>query len=251
MINGFSLGESETPCPYLQGRVFTSENYLIDELSEQDIDLFLERGYRHFGRYFFRPVCTGCGRCLPIRIILDNYRLSRNARRLFRKNSSLDVSLNSNPEAAGEYYRLYRNHKKRFPKDLGEEEEKSGDEGYSQFTESFFYNFSFSKTMEIRDGEKLVAVTHLDVGQESVSAIYCYYDTGYLSLSPGRFSIYRGIEMAKELGKKYYYLGYYIEDNPHMSYKGAYKPNEVLLKEGMWVPGPGIDYRFFPEYRLV
>lgn len=105
--------------------------------------------------------------------------------------------------------------------------------------------------MELRDGEKLVAVTHLDAGEESASAIYCYYDTDYMKYSPGRFSIYRGIALAKELGKKYYYLGYYIKENPHMSYKGAYKPNEVLLKEDLWVPGPGIDYRFLPEYRLA
>ncbi len=242
MLRGYSLGENKSSCPYIDGQSFVSENYLIEDLNSEDIDTLLDRGYRHFGKFFFRPVCSECHRCLPIRIPVERYRFSRNAKRLFKRYEFFRIDIVDNPEVSQEKYLLYLKHKNRFP---GEEE------SYEQFAESFFNNFAFSKTIEIRDAEKLIAVTHMDSGTRSASAIYCYYDTDYLKMSPGRFSIYKGIEYAKESGRDYYYLGYYIEDNNHMSYKGSYRPNEVLLQEGMWVEGPGAGYEFRPAYRLV
>ena len=41
------------------------------------------------------------------------------------------------------------------------------------------------------------------------------------------------IMMAMDAGAEYYYLGYYIKDNKHMSYKGNYKPNQIL-GDGEW-----------------
>lgn len=245
MLLGYPLGENETLCPYITGERFLSENYLFEDASAEDMDLLLERGYRHFGKIFFRPVCRECHKCLPIRIPLKDYTLSRNAKRLFRRNAFLIVSLVERPAVSREKFELYKKHKMRFP------EEKGDSETFEIFTESFFTNFMFSRTLEVRDKGKLVAVTHLDVGKKAVSAIYCYYDTDYLTISPGKFSIYKGISLAKELGKEYYYLGYYIRENTRMSYKGLYRPNQILLEENNWVSGEEEDLQFNPKYRLL
>ncbi len=245
MISGYSIGESKIICPYIQGEIFQSENYIFEYIDDKSIDAVLEKGYRHFGKYFFRPVCDFCHRCLPIRIPVVSYHFSRNAKRLLKRNSCFSVYLVDTPEASLEKYELYKKHKKRFS---GENNEN---ESYSIFRDSFFHNFSFSKTLEIRDGDKLIAVTHLDVGLRAVSAVYCYYDTDYLSNSLGKFSIYKGIAFTKESGKEYYYLGYYIMENRHMSYKGDYKPNEILLEEGSWIENNGGNYSFRPRYRLL
>ena len=235
MLTGYSLGESETPCPYIKGETFRSENYYFESADAVDIDLLLSRGYRHFGKYFFRPVCRQCRRCIPIRIPVALYRFSRSAKRLIKKNAYLDVKIIAEPEASPEKYALYRKHKKRFSG------EPSDHESYETFVESFYSNFPFSRTLEIRDHDKLVAVTHLDVGNTALSAIYCYYDTDYLNISPGRYSIYQGIKLAREMEKSYYYLGYYIKENRHMSYKGMYKPHEILSGNGSWVSGAVLD----------
>jgi arginyl-tRNA--protein-N-Asp/Glu arginylyltransferase len=39
--------------------------------------------------------------------------------------------------------------------------------------------------------------------------------------------------LAGIMGKKYYYLGFYIEDVPKMSYKKFFRPNQILEK-GKW-----------------
>jgi arginine-tRNA-protein transferase len=79
------------------------------------------------------------------------------------------------------------------------------------------------------------------VGSSALSAIYCYYDTDYLNYSLGKYSIYQGIKLAREMKKSYYYLGYFIKENRHMSYKGMYKPNEILSGNGNWVPGTELE----------
>ena len=248
MLRGYTLGDTESACPYIEGQTFLSESYLIDDVDDIEIDLLLDRGYRHFGKYFFRPVCRSCHKCLPIRIPVERYVFSRNAKRLFKRYESLRIDVVDNPEVSEEKFLLYKKHKKRF-KEMRDPETEV--EGFEQFSESFFTNFSFSRTIEIRDNDTLIAVTHMDAGMEANSAIYCYYDTDYLDLSPGRFSIYKGIELTKKSGKKYYYLGYFVENNPHMSYKGGYKPNEILLQEGMWMEGPPEGREFKPLYRLI
>ena len=49
------------------------------------------------------------------------------------------------------------------------------------------------------------------------------------------------IEFAKSLGLKYYYLGYYIENNKSMSYKNRFFPNEKYIWEsGFWKKDKGI-----------
>jgi arginine-tRNA-protein transferase len=104
-----------------------------------------------------------------------------------------------------------------------------------------------------------VAVSHLDVTKNALSAVYCYYDDSYTRESLGTFAINREVEIGRERGASFLYLGYYIAENQHMSYKGRFHPSQVLLQEGQWV-----DYRdskgkvvendgrleFFPTTRL-
>lgn len=249
MLSGYVLGETKSPCPYINGQTFTSENYQFEDVGPEDIDELLARGYRHFGKYFFRPVCEQCHRCLPVRIPVADFCFSRNAKRLFRKNAHFTIRFINKPVASKEKFALYKKHKKRFSEEYTDIE--SADESYEIFIQSFYTNFTFSKILEIYDGDRLISVTHLDEGKDSLSAIYCYYDTDYLHYSPGKYSIYRGIEYAQEIGKRYYYLGYYISENNHMAYKGQYKPNEILIEEGKWVANKGVEYSFKPKYRLL
>ncbi len=246
------LNDITVPCGYFEGHAFTSEHYMIGSIDNDDLDSLLEAGYRHFGCYFFRPVCTHCHRCVPIRVLLPGYKFPRSARRLFNRNSRFRTEV-TEPRPSGEAFELYRLHKKRF----GE----ISMEHYDQFVESFFYHFSSSYQLSVFDGDKLICVSHFDMTDFALSAIYCYFDDTYAKNSLGSFAIYKEIELGLQNSLQYLYLGYFIRENRHMSYKANYRPNQVCLREGKWA-----DYRdkdnnlvydgreeplFYPQTRLI
>jgi len=74
---------------------------------------------------------------------------------------------------------------------------------------------------------KLIGVGIIDEGADSLSSNYFYYDTGYLGRRPGVFSVLEKISLARQMGKKYYYLGFYIEEALKMSYKKYFRPNQL------------------------
>ena len=225
VVEGYHLEQTETKCPYLENRLFTSNNLIINIIDEEGIEAMLEAGYRHFGAYFFKPECTTCHECLPIRIPIKDFGFSRSEKRVLKRAAHFKVVFIDNPVPDMTKFNLYKDHKKRF--------EEADLESYENWVSSFFSDQSFNKSMEIRDGDTLVAVIHLDVTGRIVSAVYCYWNGAYASFSPGKLSILIGIQTAIEAGLEYYYLGYYIKDNKHMSYKVNYKPNQIL-EDGVW-----------------
>ena len=228
-IEGYKLENTDTDCPYLDNRIFTSSNLIINSIDDEGLETLLGTGYRHFGEYFFRPECKGCNECHPIRVPVKNFNFSRSEKRVLKKNTYFSVKLLDKPDADIRYFDLYKEHKKRF--------KETDVESYENWVSSFFSKFNTSYLMEIIDDDILVGVTHLDVTKNIISAVYCYWNEAYASYSPGKFSILKGIKYAQDLGKEYYYLGYYIKGNKHMSYKANYKPNEIL-ESGIWIVPP-------------
>ena len=58
----------------------------------------------------------------------------------------------------------------------------------------------------------------------------------YNYLSLGIFGVIKEIEYAKSLNLKYYYLGYYIENNQKMSYKNKFIPHNFFdWKKNKWI----------------
>lgn len=263
MINGMSFGIQESPCPYVQGKTFKSETLYIRELDEEDMDSLLSIGFRHFGDTFFRPVCDDCGGCIPLRIPVSKFTFTRNRKRVLRRvdslggfpKGSLEDSLTvelAEPHPDREKYELYLRHGERF--------DIEGADSYEGFVDSFFTHVPFGKVLEVRRKGRLAAASHIDITSRSLSAIYCYWDPGEWKLGLGKYAILKEIELAGSYGIPYVYLGYYIRDNPHMSYKAAYRPNEALVQEGRWLPyrdeegnvvSPEVDERgFLPVLRI-
>lgn len=224
-IEGYQLENTDTDCPYLDNRIFTSSNLIVNVIDAEGLETLLETGYRHFGEYFFRPECNLCNECYPIRILVNDFTFSRSERRVLNKSINFTVNFIEKPIADKSYFDLYKDHKRRF--------KESDIESYDNWISSFFSNFNTNYLMEIKDGDILVGVTHLDVTSKIISAVYCYWNDKYSSYSPGKLSILKGIQYAIDTGSEYYYLGYYIKDNKHMSYKANYKPNQIL-KDGVW-----------------
>ncbi|MBT3272492.1 MAG: hypothetical protein HN368_05015 [Spirochaetales bacterium] len=220
------LKDSTTSCPYLPDRIFSAENFLAQNLSSDETDRLLANGFRHFGTYYFRPVCEGCTRCVPLRVRMSGYKAGRSARRLFSANRDLVTTLGI-PAASRISFDLYRKHQHRF------EQQSAG--SYKHYVRAFF-NHTFGNTqLSVFEGNDLVSVMHLDITGTSISAVYCYYDTDRADRSLGTYSIIQALALAVRNGSSMFYLGYAVAGNRHMGYKTRFRPNEFLSSEG-WLP---------------
>ena len=89
--------------------------------------------------------------------------------------------------------------------------------------------------------DDLIAVSVIDILPNSVSSVYCYYNTDYNKLSLGYLTALSEIEFIKILNKcilksdinenkfiKYYFMGFYIQSCQKMVYKGDYNPSQLL-----------------------
>jgi arginine-tRNA-protein transferase len=77
-------------------------------------------------------------------------------------------------------------------------------------------------------------VALVDRADDSLSAVYCYYDPSYEKLGLGTYSILKQIELCRQWGLRFLYLGLYIEGSVHMRYKARFLPHQRLL-DGQWV----------------
>lgn len=215
-------------CPYLEGKRFTQRYTVLKDLSQADFDFMLEQGWRHFGYYFFMPNCNLCSMCTPIRTLVNKFTPSKSQRKLFNKNKGIKVEtlpLVYSPDL----FEIYSKHSRiKFNQDSCEKEFKE-----SFFGDSLSGNSRIS-TYYIEDN--LVAFGIIDIGERGISSVYFCYNPEYSKYSLGTYSALKEIELAKSLGKEFYYMGYYIKGNRSMEYKAKFNPMEKLdWEKSAWV----------------
>ncbi len=200
----------------------------LGAVSGQQFDAILAGGYRRSGRYFYRTDCAGCQACEPLRIEVDKFNESRSMRRVRRlgdQHLRLEVAV---PQMDEEHLRVFNLHRAIRKLDRGEPAADAID------YESFLLD-SYCEGMELSfwDQDKLVAVSITDVGSESLSAVYCYFDPDYSWLSPGTYAILTQLSFARREGYKWLYLGMFVSGNAHLCYKARFGPHE-RLQAGRW-----------------
>ncbi len=213
-------------CSYLEGKIQRFNYFYASDVSRKELDILLERGWRKFGIYYFRPVCEDCRDCIPLRIPVDKFKPSKSQRRIIRKNAAVSVSF-SPLLFSEEIYEIYRDHSlNRFNRETS----------VNEFIQSFYMTSCHSMQSEFYYESELFAVGYLDISNRALSSVYFIYKTKYTGFKPGIFSIIKEITHASELDLKYYYPGYYIEENPAMSYKNSFQLNEKMSWEtGEWM----------------
>lgn len=214
-----------TECPYLPDRLFIQEYFFADELSREEWDQYLSSGWRHFGPFFFRPVCPECSECRPIRVNCHDFKPGKSQKRVLKKNRGTEVQLIRsayNPD----FFRIYEKHSRlKF--------DQKSDEKH--FRENFFYSAVPQFLSLYFVDETLAGLGFLDSGTSGLSSIYYVYDPDFEKQVLGFFSIMKELEMACEAGFPYYYLGYYIRDCSRMNYKARFKPYELYnWQSGIW-----------------
>jgi arginine-tRNA-protein transferase len=201
----------------------------LRNLSRRELDQRLAVGDRRQGRLLYRPSCPGCHACVPLRVDVTRFEPSRSQRRALRRGDET-ISVEQGPlEGSPERLRLYNRHKKL--RGLGTDDHETDAETYG-----LVLGDSCCESFELRYrvGDELMGVAVVDRGEQSLSAVYCYYEPELARLSPGTYSILRQIELCREWGLRYLYLGLYIAACRAMTYKAAFLPHERLL-DGQWV----------------
>ena len=222
--------QDESICPYFEdGRMSTVEYVIPGDNETGNFHEFLAMGYRRLGRSFYRNICEKCSSCLPIRLETEKFRPGRSHKRTLKKNEDIQIDILFNPSITPEKINLYEKYVRTKHPDT-----KSRDAGYSlNILLTIHHGYIGIIEMDYYLRGKLVGVGIVDEGGDALSSNYFYYDTACLDRRPGVFSILQEISLAAALGKKYYYLGFYIEENPKMSYKKYFRPNEIY-ETGKW-----------------
>lgn len=223
----------EHPCAYLPGRTAQSRAFWAEELPSEVYHRFMDAGFRRSGKLIYQPICKGCRQCLPIRVVVNDFRPSKSQRRAVRRNS--DLSLQVGPlKYTEEKWELYQRYlldwHHRAPEDSSE-------------LESFLYD-SPVDTLEFthrNSAGKLLAVGICDVSDASLSSVYFYFDPGEASRSLGTFGAMCELDFARNLGLPYYYLGYWVDGCSAMVYKTAYRAHEILQPDAVWRTGVADD----------
>jgi len=214
-----------------------NEEFYSDKLLPEQMDSLWANGWRHFGTHFFRYnvgfLIDDLRFVLPLRIRLADFSLSKNQRRVLRKNADLDVSIGPiDIDAATPT--LFDRHKTRFNHGVPES----------------IYNFisrdpadSPCDSMQVRvskDGE-LLAVSYFDIGSNSTSGIYAMFEPTITDRSLGIFTMLKEIEYSRQTGREFYYQGYAYQGPSFYDYKKRFRGTEAFDWHHDWDPYDGSD----------
>jgi len=216
------------PCPYLENRL---ERRLVTALGGAEAnrrhDHLMRAGFRRSQRYAYRPACPGCQACVPVRIPVAAFEMTRSWRRILRRNADL-VATERPAVAAEEQFHLFRRY-------LAGRHDESG---MSEMTWEDYQAMAGDSTVESmlvewrRTDGRLMAVSLTDRTASGLSGVYKFYEPDEPKRSLGSLIILWHVRRAAELGLAHVYLGYWIAESPKMAYKIRFQPLERLTDRG-------------------
>jgi leucyl-tRNA---protein transferase len=220
------------PCPYLAERL---ERRLVTAIAGPDPeslhDRLLRAGFRRSQGYAYRPACTGCQACVPVRIPVARFCLRRTWRRILRDNQ--DLLPDERPAVATpEQYALFRRYL----------EGRHAESGMADMTWAEFRTMIDGSPIDTwlvewrrMTDHSLIAASLTDRCPSGLSGVYKFFDPQDARRSLGSLIILWHVQRAIELGLPYVYLGYWIAKSPKMDYKARFQPLEHLTPSG-WRP---------------
>lgn len=225
------------PCPYLaQAPSWKVAEFSVRELPTAVYENLLARGFRRSGTSFYRTICEGCDRCIPIRIDVERFTPTKSQRRVARLNSRTGFAFDG---AGGGFredrFRLYE----AYCRDRHGKTHAAEDSALSYF--AFLVDSPLGSVAVTEystpDGENrtLAGNGYLDVLPDGLSSVYFAWDARVHRLSLGIYSVLREIELCRNLGKRWYYLGFWVPGSRVMDYKANFEPAEIA-RDGAWIP---------------
>lgn len=213
------LPDREAQMAYVASDVFmTSELYA----------LLLNQGFRRSGEVFYRPHCSACTACMPIRIPVADFEPNRSQTRIEKANADLAV-IERSDDYCEEHYELYIRYLN----------SRHQDGMMAQSTPLDFQQFLMGgsvdcRFVEFRDRGRLVAVAVVDQLHDGLSAVYTFFDPLEEKRGLGANAIIWQVRQARQRKLNWLYLGFWIAECRKMSYKNLYRPMELRLNDS-WV----------------
>ncbi len=221
----------DEPCPYLAGRAATTDYRILTEVSAEEHEAMMIRGWRRFGVQYFRPECVGCEECVSLRIPVAAFEPTKSQRRAWRKCGHLRVAVTV-PRVNAERLALFHAwHAMREEKRGWKPSPMTADE----YAATFCPPNATAREMAYYDGSRLVAIGLVDVTPRAASSVYFFYHPDAAVWSPGVASVLFEVEWARQRGCTHLYLGYRVSGCPSTAYKSQYGPHELLIGR------PGFD----------
>jgi len=229
-----------SPCPYLPGqeerKVFT---HLVGERAGDLNNLLTHGGFRRSQSIAYRPACERCRACVSVRVIAEEFRPTRNLRRVLDRNRDLEGEMRV-AVPTSEQYSVFRAYLDARHYDGGMADMTVLD--YAMMVEDSHVQTrlieyrrrnsgAHTSAFGPRKGE-LLAVALTDVLKDGLSMVYSFYEPEPEYRSLGTFMILDHIARARSMGLAYVYLGYWVRGSHKMEYKGRFLPQERLAPEG-------------------
>jgi arginyl-tRNA--protein-N-Asp/Glu arginylyltransferase len=209
-----------------------NEFFVASHVAPEEMDMLWAEGWRHFGSYFFRyseAEHDGANyHVIPLRIELDSFVLSQSQTRVRRKNRDVqvvirDAVIDHDKEA------LFDRHRQRFKDNVP-------DSLHDFLSEQPASVPCRNQEICVYQGDRLLAVSFLDIGQKSTSAVYAAFEPAQQKRSLGIFTMLCAIEHSQSLGMRYYYPGYAYREPSFYDYKKNFSGTEFLDWSTGWKP---------------
>jgi arginyl-tRNA--protein-N-Asp/Glu arginylyltransferase len=227
-----------SPCPYVDGqferKVFT---HLVGERAGELNDLLTQGGFRRSQNIAYRPACESCRACVSVRILIDEFKPTRNMRRVIARNSDL-VGAAMDPEPSSEQYSLFRTylehrHRRGGMSDMTVLDYAMMIEDTHVNTQIIEYRRRGPDSFMTGKGEGgLIAVALTDRMSDGLSMVYSFFNPEMEDRSLGTFMILDHIARTRAAGLPHVYLGYWVNGSRKMSYKIRFEPQEHLGPRG-------------------
>ena len=225
----------------MERKLFTA---LQGEHAQRLNDTLSKQGFRRSQNVLYRPSCAECSACLSARIRVADFEPNRTQRRVMKKAAHLRRNATS-PWATEDQFTLFRRYL-----DARHAEGGMADMDIFEFAAMIEETPIKSRVIEYsrppRDGERtrpLTAVCLTDVFDDGLSMVYSFYDPDLTDLSLGTYVILDHIDIAREAGLPYVYLGYWVPGSRKMGYKASFSALEIY-KSGQWQDlGDPVDHR--------
>lgn len=211
-------------CSYLEDQEATT--LFVDPRQSVDKKLYSKLsvlGFRRSGNHIYRPHCSHCDACIPARIPVADFAMSRGQRRVWKRNRDLLVA-GSEDILDDEAFELYHRYiclrhadGDMYPPDR---------EQYEAFLNGVW---DCTRYYRFYARDSLIAVAVVDELEDGLSAIYTFFEPDESRRSLGSHAILWQVEQAREQGLEYVYLGYWIKNCRKMAYKSEYRPLELYV----------------------
>jgi arginine-tRNA-protein transferase len=178
-------------------------------------------------------------RVVLLRIDLKHFTLSKSQRKCLRRNADLQM-LAAPLHITPKHEDLFEKHAHRFhhnrPMSI-----------YGFFSPWSHLMPCSGAQIEVFRENQLIGVSYFHLGHESMAGNYCIYDPEESARSLGTFTMLLEIQMAKRLGKRYYYPGFVYDLPSEFDYKLNFNSMEYFDWWGNWYPLERLPVRDWRE----